>query len=392
MSNGPARTRASADPGRRTFRILTRLNEDEFIERLHVRVEHIWLTYALITACSLVFLVEMWQSHSWWTVRSDVLLAMGADFGPKVQSGETWRLLSAIFLHGSPLHLILNMLALWQVGHFIERIYGRGGALLLFMACGLMGSLASIWWRAQGLSVGASGAIFGLYGALLVWLIRRRHDVPLGILKQLRSGTLGFIGYSLFAGFALPGIDNAAHLGGLLGGMLLSLGMAAPFNAPPSAQWRQVSTWLALLATVLCAGTLWRTAPQVAVAWQQHVEFSEVARDFAQHDAQLEQQVQSLMEQLRLRRLPRSDVAREIDDNLLPAWQTQIDRLATLSIAPADRPRHQALLRYASQHGSALHMLARGLMTGQPGWLQLARQREQEAQAALLGTRAETAR
>jgi rhomboid protease GluP len=369
-----------------------RLHEDEFFDRLHARVDRIWLTDALIAACTLIFLVEIWQSRTWWTIHSEVLLAMGADFGPKVQSGETWRLLSALFLHGNPLHLALNMLALWQVGHFIERIFGRSGAFLLFFACGLMGSLASIWWRAQGLSVGASGAIFGLYGALLVWLIRRRHDVPLGILKKLRSGTLGFIGYSLFAGFALPGIDNAAHLGGLLGGMLLSLGMAAPLNVPPSAQWRQGSTWLALLASVLCAAMLWRTAPQVAVAWQQHVEFAEVTREFAQHDAQLEQQVQSLMEELRLRRLQPSDVAREIDDNLLPAWQMQIDRLAAISIAPADHARHQALLRYASLHGSALQMLSRGLMTGQPGWLQLARLRQQEAQAALLGTRAETAR
>ncbi|MEC5387600.1 rhomboid family intramembrane serine protease [Uliginosibacterium sp. H3] len=368
------------------------MDEDEFIERLHTRIERIWLTYALIATCAVVFLIELWQSRSWWTVRSDVLLSMGASFGPKVQSGETWRLLSAVFLHGNPLHLALNMLALWQIGHFIERIYGRSGALLLFVACGLMGSLASIWWRTQGLSVGASGAIFGLYGALLVWLIRRRHDVPMGILKKLRSGTLGFIGYSLFAGIALPGIDNAAHIGGLLGGMLLSLGMAAPFDRSPASQWRRRSTWLALLATAACATALWRTTPQVAVAWQQHVEFAEVARNFAQHDAQLEQQVQALLEQVRQRQIASVAAGRELDEVLLPAWQMQINRLASIPTGDADRPRHQALLNYAGLHGSSLQLLARGLMTGQPGWLQLAHQRQLEAQAALLGTRERSAR
>ncbi|MDB5813551.1 MAG: rhomboid family intrarane serine protease [Rhodocyclales bacterium] len=365
------------------------MNEDEFIDRLHARVERTWLSYALIGICVVVFIAELWQGRTWWTVRSDVLLAMGADFGPKVQSGESWRLLTAIFLHGNPLHIVLNMLALWQVGYFVERIFGRFGMALLFLVCGLMGSLASIWWRAQGLSVGASGAIFGLYGALLVWLIRRRHEVPLGIFKQLRSGTLGFIVYSLFAGVALPGIDNAAHLGGLLGGMLLGSGMAPPLGKPARQQWRQRTTWLALLAVLACAGWLWHSVPQVAVAWQQHAEFSQVVHDFALHDAQLEQQVQSLMRQMQAHQLRQADAARMLDEELLPGWQAQIDRLAAISVAPADASRHQALLRYASLRHSALLMLARALMTGQPQWLRIAAQRQQEAEAALLDSREE---
>ncbi|MDB5799270.1 MAG: rhomboid family intrarane serine protease [Rhodocyclales bacterium] len=368
------------------------MNEDEFIDRLHARVERTWLTHALIGACIAMFAIELWRAHSWWTVPGNVLLTMGANFGPKVQSGETWRLLSSVFLHGSPLHLALNMLALWQIGYFIERIFGRSGMLLLFVACGLTGSLASVWWRAEGLSVGASGAIFGLYGVLLAWLIRQRHEVPLGIFKKLRSGTLGFIAYSLFAGVALPGIDNAAHIGGLLGGILLGLGMAPSLSEPPARQWRRRSTWFAVAATLICAGGLWRTAPQVAVVWQQHIEFSEVVRGFALHDAQLEQQVQTLMRQVHARQLRPADAARTLDEELLPAWQTEIDRLSAVSVAPADQLRHQALLRYAGLHGSALQMLARGLMTGQPQWLQLARERQQEAQAALLHTREETAR
>lgn len=367
------------------------MNEDEFIDSLHARIARIWLTYALIGACTVIFLLEIWQARSPWTVSGEVLLALGADFGPKVQMGEIWRLLTAIFLHGNPLHLALNMLALWQVGHFIERIFGRWGMLVLFLVCGLLGSLASIWWRAQGLSVGASGAIFGLYGALLVWLIRRRHEVPLGIFKQLRSGTLSFIAYSLFAGVALPGIDNAAHLGGLLGGMLLGLGMAAPLGTP-NRQWRQRSSWLAFALATFCAGALWRTAPQVAGVWQQHVAFSEVVREFGQHDAELEQQVQSLMKQVSTRQIQPSDAARQLEENLLPAWELHIERLSAVSVAPTDTARRQALLRYASLHHDALLFLARGLMTGQAQWLRLAAQRQQASQAALLNTRAESAR
>ena len=368
------------------------MSEDDFLDRLHERVERIWLSYALIAACSVIFIIELWQAHALWNVRSDVLLKMGADFGPKVQAGETWRLFTALFLHGSPLHLGLNMLALWQVGYFIERIYGRYSTLLLFIGSGLIGSLASIWWKAEGLSVGASGAIFGLYGALLVWLIRRRHEVPLGIFKQLRSGTLGFIGYSLFAGFALPGIDNAAHLGGLVGGLILGLGMAPPLDKPSHTQWRQITTWIGIVATLACGSVLWRTAPQVAVAWQQHVEFSEIVREFAQHDAQREQELQSLLGQVSARRIRPSDAARQLDETMLPAWQTQIDRLAATPVPSADRARHQALINYASLQHESMQMLARGLLTGQGQWLKLAAQRQQEAREALMGTQKESAR
>jgi hypothetical protein len=149
---------------------------------------------------------------------------------------------------------------------------------------------------------------------------------------------------------------------------------------------------VALAVVAIAAGTLWRTAPQVAVVWHQHVEFAEVARDFSLHDAQLEQQVQSLMNQVGHHQMRPADAARQLDEDLLPAWQAQIDRLAAVPITPADSSRHQALLRYASLHYSALQMLARGLMTGQSQWLRLGAQREQEAQAALLGTRAESAR
>jgi rhomboid protease GluP len=363
------------------------LNEDEFLDRLHARVSRIWLTYALISMCVVVFAFEMWRSKTLWTVPGEVLLALGADFGPKVQAGQAWRLFSAIFLHGNPLHIALNMFALWQVGYFIERIFGRSGMLLLFIASGVMGSLASVWWRAQGMSVGASGAIFGLFGALLVWLIRRRHEVPLGIFKQLRSGTLGFICYSLFAGVALPGIDNAAHLGGLLGGMLLGAGMAAPLGRPAGAQWRRWPAWLALAAVIVCAGGLWRTAPQVAVTWQQHVEFSDLVRDFGLQDAQLEQQLQSLMKDLSERRTSRVDAARQLENDMLPAWRVEADRLAALDVAPADETRKAALVHYASFRYEALQMIARGLVSGQRRWFELAAQRQLEAQAALLNSR-----
>lgn len=148
------------------------------------------------------------------------LIAWGSNFSGLVQA-QPWRLLSGTFLHGGPAHLFLNLSALLLLGLMAEAKAGSGRWLLVYLLSGVGGSVASLWWHTQGVnSVGASGAIFGLYGLVLALLLTRRAALS----RQERAGLLGLLLYfalsSLVGGLAGPaGTDNAAHLGGLATGL-----------------------------------------------------------------------------------------------------------------------------------------------------------------------------
>lgn len=148
------------------------------------------------------------------------LVQWGSNAGPYTLHGQWWRLLTSMFLHGGWLHILFNMLALVQIGALVERMFGRARFLLLYLIAGLCGGLASVLWNAHVNSVGASGAIFGVIGGLLAFILKPDSGVPLSVMRELKSIALGFVVYNIAAGFLLPHTDNAAHLGGLLGGLL----------------------------------------------------------------------------------------------------------------------------------------------------------------------------
>jgi membrane associated rhomboid family serine protease len=138
----------------------------------------------------------------------------GQLYGPAVVVGhQWWRIVAAGFLHGGIAHIGLNMVALFQVGTIVERVMGPVRYVLLY-ACALFGSgLAVIWFNYTQPTLGASGAIFGLFGALVAIGLSLP---PRGM--SLVTQTLPIIGINLAFGFAVPGISNAAHIGGLLSG------------------------------------------------------------------------------------------------------------------------------------------------------------------------------
>ncbi len=154
------------------------------------------------------------------------LVAWGSNFSPLV-AAQPWRLLTNVFLHGGPAHLLLNLSALLLLGVLAEAPVGAGRWLLAYLLSGVGGSLASLAWHARGVnSVGASGAIFGLYGLLVALLLT--GTLPGG--RETRLGVGGLLLYfalsSLVGGLEGPTTDNAAHVGGLLTGLVVGLGDA----------------------------------------------------------------------------------------------------------------------------------------------------------------------
>jgi membrane associated rhomboid family serine protease len=143
----------------------------------------------------------------------------GVLFGPLLEQGEWWRLVTAAFLHYGPVHLILNMVALYWFGSLLEERIGSGRYLLLYLVSGLAGSAGALLWSNGFLTptVGASGAIFGILGAGLV--LERQRDYVFG------GSALGVIVINFVFTFSISGISKGGHIGGLVGGILCALGL-----------------------------------------------------------------------------------------------------------------------------------------------------------------------
>jgi len=145
----------------------------------------------------------------------------GANYGPYTLSGQWWRLVTYMFLHGGLMHIAFNMWCLWDLGRLCESLYGRWTFAAIYLITGVAGGLASVAWNPEVLSVGASGAIFGLAGALLASFYLGEFSVPrIGIQGTLRS-LLFFVGFNVLFGALVSGIDNACHVGGLASGLIL---------------------------------------------------------------------------------------------------------------------------------------------------------------------------
>jgi rhomboid protease GluP len=148
------------------------------------------------------------------------LVHWGANFGPLTVSGQWWRLLTCVFIHGGLLHIGFNMWCLWDLGRLAESVYGHWTFAVVYLITGLAASLASLIWNPVILSVGASGAIFGIAGALIASFYLGEFSLPRAAMSGMLRSVVVFVGYSLFFGAAI-GADNAAHVGGLLMGLLL---------------------------------------------------------------------------------------------------------------------------------------------------------------------------
>ena len=151
---------------------------------------------------------------------SKELIRWGADYGPLTLGGQWWRLLTSIFVHIGIFHLFVNMWCLWNLGRLAERQLGKTPFGLIYLATGISGSLASLLWHPTIVSAGASGALFGIAGALISAARLGAVSLPSEELKRQMKSLVPFCLYNLFLGAVIPFVDNAAHLGGLVAGLL----------------------------------------------------------------------------------------------------------------------------------------------------------------------------
>ena len=185
------------------------------------------VTWALLGANIAIWLVLTIAGGS---EDSDVLLDFGAMFGPLIANGEYWRLFTAMFLHVGVYHLAFNGFALFIFGPLVERAYGPVRFVTIYVLAGLFGSVASYLMNSISIGAGASGAIFGVLGALAAFFVTQRKTMSGGMAQRSLVGLVVLAGINIIYGFVSPGIDNWAHIGGLAAGFILGLALAPEFR------------------------------------------------------------------------------------------------------------------------------------------------------------------
>ena len=214
------------------------------------------LSLAVIATCVLLALLTLaGDAQTIWARQ----YAWGLQVNEEIEAGEWWRLLSAAFLHENWWHLIANMYALFVVGSVVERALGWPAFLAIYVLAGLGGNIASYYFLDVP-SLGASGAIFGLFGAA-IWLIMREDEIPgVPLSRDQLRGLGAWAAYSLFMGFTEPHINNAAHLGGLVTGAAVAA--VLPIRRVTKALATLCATMLVLTGVRMALTA--REAPRVA--------------------------------------------------------------------------------------------------------------------------------
>lgn len=347
------------------------------IDRLRSRVPRVPVTLALILANLLAFGGTLAAGGGLWHSSNGIQLAWGANFGPATQDGEWWRLATAMFMHFGLLHLGMNMWALWDGGRLVERMFGHLRFLVLYFVAGLSGNLASLVFHGSGaVSGGASGAIFGVYGALLAYAWSERGNMHGADFRWLFWGAIGFTAAAIAFGFLVPGIDNAAHLGGLWSGLLAG-----------AALLRRRARWWAGLALAASVAALVAALPAPAYRWSGERAARSEIDAFLGEDANITARWQTLLDDADRGRLTFDQLAGTIDKDITRRYEASFEELSALELSGAEPSAAaiETLRTYAGQRRDAARELAEGLRTRDAERVRRALERAERAAAEARG-------
>ena len=286
---------------------------------------------------------------------SEDILAWGGNYSDATTRGEWWRLLTCTFLHIGLLHLALNMWALWSVGRLVERLFGNLGFAALYLGAGLIGSIASLIFNPELLSAGASGAVFGVFGALMGVVVRLRGRLPPAFVKSLTRDSAFVLVANLAITFSVSGIDVAAHLGGLGAGMLFALVLAHPIDARAArGRVRRALVVIALAAASVAGGSFY--------AAQTSGKNQALLRDVSQGEQRALNRYNAANLKLQQGELPAPAMADVIEKEVLPVWREARRKLGLL--ADSGRRNARTYGEYMSVRDESWVLLAAALRDG----------------------------
>ncbi len=353
---------------------------DQTLADLNARVI---VTPALIGINVAVFVAMIVGGINFMEPVGNALIPWGTNFGPLTLGGQWWRLFTSMFLHFSIFHILLNMWAFWNIGPLAERLFGSRRFLLLYLFAGLCGSEASLLWNPIVNSAGASGAIFGVLGGLLAFMLNPKTKIPASVSANQRNSALVFIGYNLLNGFSHAGIDNACHIGGLLGGMAMGWLLSQPLDAAA----RQKSG--PGLLTGLCAGVI----VLVGLSWplthtnpdkQAHLEFRRVFYFYSLQESAAVTRAKNLQSLLSSHQISDQQWGQRTLAEVLPEWTLAANTLSQMDV-PSNSTYYRAkfaLMDYLNHFLSAVRDAAVAMRDGDTNKEQAAN--EEFAESAIL--------
>jgi rhomboid protease GluP len=337
------------------------------LEPLRGRRAWISVTAFLIASNLLVAGAMLIVGAGLWHSSSTVQMAWGANFGPATKDGEWWRLGSAMFLHFGVVHLAMNMLALWDGGRLVERIFGPVRFAVIYFSSGLAGNLLSLIVQGdRAISGGASGAIFGIYGAFLVYLLHERRHLHPGDFKWMFWGAAAFSGITLVFGFLIPGIDNAAHVGGFVTGAMFGFVLLKPFATNNQSLHRTQRLLAGGFGLVLAA--LVTRIPDPVYRWSEEQAARGEIRQFIGEDARINARLRKILEEGRTGGASFEQLAGRIETDVVERYEQSFEQLSALHVGPGvpSAAALEQLRRYAEARRDASHALAEGVRKNDP--------------------------
>jgi rhomboid protease GluP len=306
-------------------------------------------TPVLIDASLLVYIIMVVGGVSPFQPDVEDLMTWGANFREGTLGGEWWRSLSCCFVHIGLFHLLFNMYALGMIGLHLEPLLGRGRVFALYVLTGIAASITSLWWNENTVSAGASGAVFGLYGVFLALLLTDliHKDVRKPLLRSIGL----FVVYNLVMGIK-GGIDNAAHIGGLVTGLVCGAALYPVLRDPMRAS--AGITALALPAIGVAVAGWW----MLGALPQGDREFHRAMEEFLHWEE----------EGMAMYHLPGesdgADQLRVLEERSLPAWDSAhavLHRLRGSDLSPHIERRLGLLLEYTTERRTNTGMVRRAL-------------------------------
>jgi rhomboid protease GluP len=318
---------------------------------LFIPKKDFFFTPILINLNILIFILMAIGGANIFSPSSEILINWGANFRPLISIGQYWRLITNCFLHIGILHLLFNMYALLYVGVLLEPMLGKGKFIAAYLLTGIGASLASTWWHEQTISAGASGAIFGLYGVFLALLTTDLIEKETR--KELLTSIGIFVVYNLAYGLK-GGIDNAAHIGGLVSGLVIGYALIPSLRKPEKPSLEVISIGALCILMFFSSFGVIKSIPNAEslTAYDKRFERFKVLETMALGIYTLEKDAK------------KEDVLYEIRNRGIYYWNENIsllDSLEQLNLPPFVRERDKVLKEYCNLRIKAYELMYKAI-------------------------------
>lgn len=336
-----------------------------------------WHVSTLLIAVNVaVFLFMVASGVSATSPSPDALLRWGANYGPLTTGGQWWRLIVSAFVHIGFVHLAMNMMVLFTGGRLTERLFGQPAFVALYGLSALGGSIVSVASHPMTPSAGASGAVFGVYGGLIAFLIVRRASVPADVRSSLLQNAMMFVGYNILYGLTQAHVDMAAHVGGLATGFVVG-----GVLAPPVGDVQTPSRWQKPLAVALAGSVVFAIAARRLPVFD---NWTAALATWIETSRKIDAQYEEARGALEKKSLTREQFADRIEQTLLPEVTALRDRFASLRLPPTERATAQKIVTVLTLRAESLKLMAEGERTGNSAALEQAEIKQEESLAASL--------